>query len=415
MLPKLLLRTGFVFIVLFTVTLPFPLSFFPSVGEWLQPCFQGLNQWSAAHIFGIRSAFTSHIESDSTGFYIHLFHLLLFSIVLGSVWLKYFKKSNETRLQYLFNTTATYVLAFFLLKYGFDKVFKAQFYLPEPNTLYTPLGMLSKDILFWSTVGSSYSYSLFSGLMEVIPAFLLFHRKTRLLGGLIAFGVLLHVLVINFSFDISVKILSAYLLFLSLVVISPYLKSLFQLFVREQSHFPRPEIETVNRNKNALIRFLKAGIIACMLFECLYTYVETNNFNDDLVQRPKYHGAYNVVKDYPMTDIYVETETSAHFGNLQAIQRIFVHRRGYLIFQYADDSMKDFPAFLNFHSNQMTVKTHLGLLKIEVKQVPETNTYYFYWYEGQVKHQLVTQKTDLRKLPLLQNDFIWSIDAYKSR
>ena len=218
-------RSLLVFIVLFAITLPFPLHFFPSFGFLISDFFQSINEFSATHIFGVNFKFISNIESDSLGLYIHCSHLLLVSLLLGFCWSKWFLRFSDNEIFYFLQISASYILAFFLLKYGVDKIFKVQFYFPEPNTLFTPLGYLSKDILFWSTVGSSYSYSVISGIVEIIPALLLLSRKTRLLGALVAFGVLLHVLIINFSFDISVKILSSYLLILSLILILPYAKS----------------------------------------------------------------------------------------------------------------------------------------------------------------------------------------------
>ena len=119
---------------------------------------------------------------------------------------------NEIIFFYWTHVLVSNMLAFFLLRYGFDKLFKHQFYLPEPNTLYTPVGLLSKDILFWTSMGTSHSYNVFMGLIEIIPAFLLFFKRTRMLGGLISFAVLLNVLMINIGFDITVKILSSFLL-----------------------------------------------------------------------------------------------------------------------------------------------------------------------------------------------------------
>jgi len=37
-----------------------------------------------------------------------------------------------------------------LLNYGTDKLFLEQFYKPDANILFTPLGFLDSDILFWS-------------------------------------------------------------------------------------------------------------------------------------------------------------------------------------------------------------------------------------------------------------------------
>ena len=405
-----MLRFGFAFVVLFVVTLPFPLSFFPSPANSFHAVFQQLNLWSARHVFGITTGFSPDLDSDTTGLYLHVFHLLLFSAVAAFIWLRFSRHSSrETALKYIFHTSASYILAFFLLKYGLDKLFKAQFYLPEPNTLYTPLGLLSKDILFWSTIGSSYSYSFFSGLLEVVPALLLFSRKTRMLGGFIASGVLLHVWVINFSFDISVKILSSYLLVLTCIVLLPYCRNLYRFFIAEQTSMTTPAITTIYRDKTVRSRALKAFVLISMIFECLFVYVSNNQFNDDLAPRPKFHGAYDVQKPEGPEPAY-----SAYFGDLSRIRRIFIHRRGYLIIQFTDDSMQDFPLALNPAANLLYLNTASGPLTITVHHYGK-GAYDFGWKEGSRELGLKTHQTDLKALPLFQDDFTWSIDAYTNK
>ena len=161
-------------------------------------------------------------SSDSLGLYLLLLILFIVSLIL-LIWidLSRISKLNKNKFIYFIRIIATYYLAWILLKYGFDKVFKCQFYLPEPNILFTRVGDLDKDILFWSTMGSSHSYSIFMGLLEIIPGILLLFSKTRNLGVLIAIGVFIQVVAINYSFDISVKLFSSFLLLLSLFLFAP--------------------------------------------------------------------------------------------------------------------------------------------------------------------------------------------------
>src|SRR5205085_9499653 len=109
-----------------------------------------------------------------------------------------------------------YYLCLQLLKYGVDKIFKNQFYLPEPNTLFTPAGMLDKDILYWSTMGTSYGYNIFLGSLEIAAALFILIKRTRLIGLLLSLGILINVTEVNFGFDISVKLFSLFLLFFNL-------------------------------------------------------------------------------------------------------------------------------------------------------------------------------------------------------
>ncbi len=414
MIEKMINRSLLVFIVLFAITLPFPMHFFPSFGFLVSDFFQAINEFTATHIFGVNFKFISNIESDSLGLYIHYFHLSLISLLLGFAWSKWFLRFSDNQILYFLQVSASYILAFFLLKYGVDKIFKVQFYFPEPNTLFTPLGYLSKDILFWSTVGSSYSYSLISGILEIIPAILLLNRKTRLLGAFIAFGVMLHVLIINFSFDISVKILSSYLLILCLILIMPYLKSLYGIFFSQEERFTRPTFENVNPIKNRFQKLFKAILIAAMLFESLYFFAENNIYNDDLTPRPKFHGAYQVKSNFGLTSMAYKTD-SKYFGKIDSIKRIFIHRRGYLILQFQDEHFRDFPTAFNEAKNSWIV--NMPKKQIEV-HIDKANDFYFFTWEEidlvdkkpvRFYFELKTEKIDLKNLPLSKPLFHWFV------
>src|SRR5258708_15143340 len=105
-------------------------------------------------------------SSDTIGLNILLCLLLAISF-LGVLLLNVFKIASSKIIPF-FKSLSAYYIAAILLKYGFDKVFKQQFYLPEPNILYTNFGSLTKDILFWSAIGTSYTYSLVTGGIEVL-------------------------------------------------------------------------------------------------------------------------------------------------------------------------------------------------------------------------------------------------------
>lgn len=275
------------------------------------------------------------ISSDSTSFYV-LFVLLFGCALIGSIILCFFPKWDKVKLEInqfialIFN----YYLVVIMLKYGFSKLFKSQFYLPEPNILFTPFGQLDKDILYWSTMGLSFEYNILLGLFEIIPAILMLFRKTRTLGLLILFGVLIHVVGVNFSFDISVKGFALFLLLLNFLVLKPTFSSIYDFFIRQKRtnlpHFSFPLILKIK----PLRVVLKIFIIGFIFMESLWPFVQNGAFNDDNIERIKFHGAYNVstekIGDY-----------SNYIGNKE-IKRFFIHRRNYIIFQYRDESMEDF-------------------------------------------------------------------------
>jgi len=253
-------------------------------------------------------------ETDTYGTYV----LVALSILLGVVsspiinricskW-----KWNSTD---LLRTILASILFFFLFKYGWDKITKTQFYSPEPNTLYTPFGKLSKDIAYWSLVGSSYPYTVALGAMEVLTALLLLFKRTRFLASLLAVVVFGQVVLVNFSFDISVKLLSASLFIFSLVYSASFRQNWKGVF-----GFSTEPVQANYSRKHQLVKFVFALLVAS---ECIFPTLRTKNWNDDQFPRLAHHGAYDV------------------FGNRQ-VKRFFIHRQHYLILQSWDDEFKDY-------------------------------------------------------------------------
>jgi hypothetical protein len=285
--------------------LPFDYAFFDWIFKLVQKPFKGLlNVMDEDLIF----------ETDTYGTYV----LVALSILLGVFsspvinWICSKWKWNTTD---VLRTVLASILFFFLFKYGWDKITKMQFYLPEPNILYTPFGKLSKDITYWSLVGSSYSYTLALGIIEVITALLLLFKRTRFLASLLAIAIFGQVALINFSFDISVKLLSGSLLAFSLVYSTSFLQNWKGVF-----GFPTKQVQTTDSRNHQLLKFGFAFLVA---IECILPTLLSKKWNDDQFPRLAHHGAYNV------------------FGNRQ-IKRLFIHRQHYLILQSWDDEFKDY-------------------------------------------------------------------------
>ena len=338
------------------------------------------------------------ISSDSTSMYLLMLILLFIAIVLSLVLLLFdFWKKYKNKMLNILQLTLVYYLALILLKYGFDKIFKAQFYLPEPNLLFTPLGKLDKDILYWSTMGSAYSYSIFMGFMEVIPAIMLLYKKTRNLGLLILSGVLMNVVFVNFSFDISVKLFSSFLLFINLLLLVPFIKKIIQFFVLNQSialsHFKGSKIIA-----SRTIRFsIKAFAILFIFIETLFPYIQTGNYNDDTVLRNPLHGAYEISL----------SESKGLTENFN-IKRFFIHRQKYFIFQFTDDSMEDY--HLEIKQNELILTDYEGeIITLDYKYLEDSKSLeiksnVFGW-------TIYGEENPWRELALMQPLFHWTVDS----
>ena len=328
----------------------------------------------------------SILSSDSVSLYIWTFFLLILAIIIGSL----LNKKYPIRKEIITNWMEKIVLYFLILqlaRYGFDKVFKTQFYLPEPNILATELGQLDKDILFWSTMGSSYAYNLFMGITEVLAAGLMIYRRTRVLGLLIALGTIIQIVTINLSFDISVKLFSFVLLLITLVSLQPFGQALFRFMIQGKST-SLPKISRLHLGKQEPT--LKLLVILLFVFECIFPAIHSNNFNDDKAARPFLHGMYQ----------NEQTNTQ--------IWRIFFHRDGFLIFEDRSGVKSDYAVQINEARKILTLTNY----DLESSSIP------FEFDPIQKKMTLLIQgqefrfnEVNWREMPLMQNQWHWTVDG----
>jgi len=306
------------FLLLCALSIPFTWALFP----WHDQISQAIFLYPIKEISELFNVplVLEDFSSDTKALLILLFLNLVLTFILG---IFIFKVVSKERFIQTIRLILTYYLALVLLKYGADKLFKSQFYLPEPNLLYTPVGKLDRDILYWSTMGTSRSYNIFMGLAEIIPGLMLLFFRTRIPGLILSLFVLINVIAVNFSFDISVKIFSCFLLLIILFLFQPYFKFLWNTLVLQKA------TETPLKQRNDpgnRLKLVKSLILVLIFIEVLHPYFSTSNFNDDKAARPFLHGAYELQKE----------------SSISNIKRVFVHRNGYLIFQDEEDNFVDY-------------------------------------------------------------------------
>jgi hypothetical protein len=373
------------------------------------PFFESITCYIGAHFFKEKPLEYFLINSDTLGLYIHLVVLFVLSITITVFFTLISKTKFKENIAFYewFKIVISYYLSLQLLIYGFDKIFKHQFYLPEPNTLYTPLGFLSKDILYWSSMGSSYSYSLITGVLEVVAAVFLLFKPTRVLGAIFSIAIMANVVVVNFSFDVSVKIYSVFLLLLSITIAFSFLKKIGLYFILNKPI--KPEFRKPNTNSILIKRSmlaLKSIIIIVCVFEALYVHIATNNYNDDLAIRPLLHGAYNVKYYIKNGDTITPVLNSSQF-----VKRIYIHKQGYFITQFMNEEMQDYPLtvtksnLLLFNPNGTSTSINYTVNNIDssfILKAKINNDSIIYF----------TKKIDLKKLPLLHPCFHWTADEF---
>jgi uncharacterized membrane protein YphA (DoxX/SURF4 family) len=92
---------------------------------------------------------------------------------------------------------------------------------PIPDSrLIQPLGTMSPMGFLWTFMGFSPAYQAFTGFAELTGGLLLFWRRTATLGALVTAGVMVNVVMLNFTFDVPVKLYSSLLLLAAIIIAS---------------------------------------------------------------------------------------------------------------------------------------------------------------------------------------------------
>lgn len=355
-------------------------------------------------VFG-KTLSDTRVYSDTVSMYILVLLLFILAIIL-SLFLLRIKKwdINWERVFGFLYCLLFYYLALQLLKYGVDKIFKNQFYLPEPNILYTPLGRVDKDLLYWSSMGTSHFYNVFLGSLEVLAAVFILIKRTRLFGLLMSLAILLNVVAVNFGFDISVKLYSFFLLFLTSYLLIPYCSRLYSLFSGKVVSSGQITDNSMVGKKTILSAFLQWFAIGLIAVEVFYPFIKEGNFNGDRSGKPALHGAYEVKQMIAGTD----TLTDDKFP----LKRFFIHKDSYMIFQDQEDGMQDYKLSYDKTKNIYVLSDYdFKQTLISLNYLPTDSLLTMKYSREGKDHEITGKAVHWRKLPILRKGFHWTVDG----
>lgn len=230
---------------------------------------QGPVQWFAQTFLGLDGELSFEFTgSGDTSYHYYLWALnLVLALLTTLLWsLIDRKRAAYNDVFYWFCVTLRTYLFFFMLTYGMVKVFKTQFPDHSLGRLMQPIGEMSPMGLAWTFLGHSVGYNLFMGFAEVLGGILILFRKTILLGALIIIGVMTHVAVLNFTYDIPVKIFSTHLVLLALILFLTDVKRFVNLFFRNR---PTRELTYYSpggsKEYHRIMFFVQIGLAVLML------------------------------------------------------------------------------------------------------------------------------------------------------
>ncbi len=158
-------------------------------------------------------------SGDTTYNYVEVLTCFVLGLIGSCIWSIFNKKQNNyDTLMHWFLIFCRYYVAASLIGYGYAKIFYSQFQPPTLWKLVQPFGESSPMGLAWTFIGFSKNYTVFSGYAEFMGGVFLLFRRTSVLGALIGFVVMLNVMLMNYCYDIPVKLYSTQLVGLCLVI-----------------------------------------------------------------------------------------------------------------------------------------------------------------------------------------------------
>ena len=349
-------------------------------------------------------------SGDTLYDYYKLAFMLTAAFVITCVWSIIDRKTpNYKQILYWQETYIRYYLGAFMLIYGFSKVIKTQFTYPSLTSLLLPLGNKSPMGLAWTFMGLADTYTIFSGLCEVAGGLLLMYRKTRTLGAIVCFGVMLNVFLMNMSYDIPVKLFSLQLMLLAAFLIGLDYKRLSNVFILN-----KPVGAQLNRNPfkpawaNITTQILKgiAVVTACGLM--IYNGLDSQAQYGDTTPKPPMYGIYEI------ENFIINNDTLPPLLNDTIRWRYIVIDKGDRgnIFKMQTSSYNN---MIYFNTETDTIKKELYF--INYRDSVQTGTFQYhktdsihYHFKGLFKGdsiKLYTVRTDEKDFLLTNRGFHW--------
>lgn len=399
-------RFTLVFIVLYTWMIPFGYHLAPvALGRSVARMMLALQQWLFP---GMRAA--PEVSSDSVLAWIALGCCVLLAAAAAVVWRWLTPKEDPAAVA---STTLRYFVALHLLIYGFSKLFKVQFYLPEPNTLYSTVGDTPRDLLYWTVMGLSRPYCVFLGILECVAAGLLLFRRTTAAGALLAAGILANVFAINLAFDISVKMHSGLLLLFTMAICWTVRSTWLPLFgIRQVATGSLPHVNIATQ----LYWPVKLAVIALLLAESMYPFIRSGNFNDDRAARPPFHGAYEVSSFVFRGDTLPPLLTDTIRW-----RRVFFHRQGYFITADMQNRMMDYKitalsrsdsASMPVYHFQLSDPRRPAAQPVDMQLTKINSSYYTLDLQAPAGNiHCMLQRLHWEQLPALKKEFNWNAEG----
>jgi uncharacterized membrane protein YphA (DoxX/SURF4 family) len=307
-IPKFAVRFSVAYWLLYC--LPAPLtSLIPVYGgklaEWHQGALTLIVAWTAKTVFRIEGELVPPNGSGDTTFnYVAVFVFFVVALAVAAIWsLADRRQTDYAVVKDLLRSYLRYVLAFTMLGYGIAKVAWEQNQFPSiaemgSYQLEKTWGDSSPMNVVWAFMGASRAYTVFAGLGEVIGGILLCFRRTATLGALVTLGVMTNVMMLNYCYDVPVKLYSTHLEWMALCIVLPAAGPLADLLIWHRPAEPlslRPPYAQGALRRVHLIA--KWAIVLVGLAYPLFVHAgDEIRYQREKATWPKYFGEFDVAE-----------------------------------------------------------------------------------------------------------------------
>ncbi len=368
--------------------------------------------WIGENMLGIDYTFVANGfgSGDNTFAYVLLFVtiiLALFATVLWALVNRGRKAYNQLLYWFLIVLRISLICAMFL--YGFVKVFQVQFPSPSLVRLLQPLGDFSPMGLAWTYMGYSKGFGMFAGFMEILGGLLLIPKRTQTLGAFIIMGVMLQVAMMNFMFDIPVKLFSIHLIVMAGIIFMTDSTRFVQVFLNNSAtkvhQYYTPVKDTSYANTIFWVKIIGLGLL--LIVGTIFGYTtEQSRSNEN--NQPYLYGiweATQVIKNHDTIPPLVTDSTRWRY--------LIIERKNRAMVKYMDDNKSNFKFKLDtlaqkismYASNKDTVRHNLRYTYpsnslLELEGILENDTI-----------QIMLKRKNLESFLLKSRGFHWINEA----
>ena len=337
-----------------------PVDWFFGLLRWDNPVYNAYDAtrtwivtWANDHFFHIRPVLVQPGGSGDTSFMWAYVCCIICVTAVGAVgWsLAAGRHANYRRLGYWFRNYLRYYLITFSVLYGLAKILLDQMGTLDLAGLSTQVGDLSPMRLCWYFIAASPPYQIFSGMAELLVAILLLNRRTVTLGLLVGFAVFGNVMLLNYSYDIPVKILSTELVLCFFVLLFRDYERLIRFLILNKPAGRTDLYDPVFLSKKfRILRLvLKSTFIFGVLIVPAWQLIKDHYHGRPAISEKGFppgiyditgftrNGDSSLLPERRWTRLVLEASGN---GTLQGDSCLFRYKYGHTVFSYHPDSTK---------------------------------------------------------------------------